>query len=122
MIFHDVSSLAEVMYVTQLPQENWQGIGWVFLNSIIAVVDRLLQRLLLSKETGETVETGGPGADGTLGGWEAEICLLSIIGCDLFYFVLPSKIGIHIWIYRPTMWRIFCWVSLKSGIPSKWQP
>mmetsp|Transcript_51689 Transcript_51689/g.84695 ORF Transcript_51689/g.84695 Transcript_51689/m.84695 type:complete len:317 (+) Transcript_51689:48-998(+) len=39
-----------VMYVTQLPAENWQGIGWVFLNSIIAVVDRLLQRLLLSKE------------------------------------------------------------------------
>lgn len=37
------------MYVTQLPQENWQGIGWVFLNSAIAVVDRLLQRLLLSK-------------------------------------------------------------------------
>ena len=39
------------MYVTQLPAENWQGIGWVFLNSIIAVVDRLLQRLLLSKDT-----------------------------------------------------------------------
>lgn len=39
-----------VMYVTQLPSENWQGIGWVFLNSVIAVVDRLLQRLLLSKE------------------------------------------------------------------------
>lgn len=36
--------------MTQLPQENWQGIGWVFLNSGIAVVDRLLQRLLLSKE------------------------------------------------------------------------
>ena len=38
------------MYVTQLPSENWQGIGWVFLNSVIAVVDRLLQRLLLSKD------------------------------------------------------------------------
>ena len=40
------------MYVTQLPSENWQGIGWVFLNSVIAVVDRLLQRLLLSKDRG----------------------------------------------------------------------
>lgn len=39
-----------VMYVADLPNENWQGIGWVFLNSAIAVVDRLLQRLLLSKD------------------------------------------------------------------------
>ena len=39
-----------LLYVTQLPSENWQGIGWVFLNSAIAVVDRLLQRLLLSKD------------------------------------------------------------------------
>jgi len=39
-----------LMYVSQLPHENWQGIGWVFLNSAIAVVDRLLQRLLLSKD------------------------------------------------------------------------
>ena len=39
-----------LMYVSQLPHENWQGIGWVFLNSGIAVVDRLLQRLLLSKD------------------------------------------------------------------------
>lgn len=30
--------------------DNWKGIGWVLLNSAIAVADRLLQRLLLSKE------------------------------------------------------------------------
>ena len=29
---------------------NWAAIGWVVLNSIIAVVDRLLQRLLLAKD------------------------------------------------------------------------
>lgn len=39
-----------MMYVSELPSKSWQGIGWVFLNSIIAVVDRLLQRLLLSKD------------------------------------------------------------------------
>lgn len=39
-----------MMYVWQLPLDSWQGIGWVLLNSAIAVVDRLLQRLLLSKE------------------------------------------------------------------------
>jgi len=39
-----------VMYVSQLHAEHWEGIGWVMLNSIVAVCDRLLQRLLLSKE------------------------------------------------------------------------
>ena len=39
-----------VMYVSQLPTENWQGIGWVFLNSAIAVADRLVQRLLLAQD------------------------------------------------------------------------
>jgi hypothetical protein len=39
-----------MMYVSKLPVNNWQGIGWVLLNSAIAVADRLLQRLLLSKE------------------------------------------------------------------------
>lgn len=38
------------MYVRELPITNWQGVGWVMLNSSLAVVDRLLQRLLLSKE------------------------------------------------------------------------
>jgi len=42
--------MGAMMYVWQLPMDNWQGIGWVMLNSAIAVVDRLLQRLLLSKE------------------------------------------------------------------------
>ena len=39
-----------MMYVSELPVKSWQGIGWVLLNSAIAVADRLLQRLLLSKE------------------------------------------------------------------------
>ena len=39
-----------VMYVSQLHAEHWEGIGWVMLNSVVAVCDRLLQRLLLSKD------------------------------------------------------------------------
>jgi len=39
-----------LMYVWELPATNWEGVGWVLLNSAIAVVDRLLQRLLLSKD------------------------------------------------------------------------
>jgi len=39
-----------VMYVSQLHSEHWGGIGWVMLNSVVAVCDRLLQRLLLSKD------------------------------------------------------------------------
>jgi hypothetical protein len=61
------NTTAEVMYVTQLPAENWKGIGWVFLNSIIAVVDRLLQRLLLSKEW-EQRQWEWEQWDGTVGG------------------------------------------------------
>mmetsp|Transcript_26995 Transcript_26995/g.62816 ORF Transcript_26995/g.62816 Transcript_26995/m.62816 type:complete len:318 (+) Transcript_26995:70-1023(+) len=38
------------MYVSQLPQEHLRGVGWVLLNSLLAVGDRLLQRLLLSKD------------------------------------------------------------------------
>ena len=38
------------MYVSQLHAEHWEGIGWVMLNSVVAVCDRLLQRLLLSKD------------------------------------------------------------------------
>ena len=30
--------------------KSCQGIGWVMLNSVVAVCDRLLQRLLLSKD------------------------------------------------------------------------
>jgi len=102
-----------VMYVTQLPQENWQGIGWVFLNSGIAVVDRLLQRLLLSKEqcpvdiskTGITLinnlvgmlpvgiaayATGEieklPLVYGTLSHWDKfYICMTCIIGLTISY-------------------------------------
>ena len=62
------NTTAEVMYVTQLPAENWKGIGWVFLNSIIAVVDRLLQRLLLSKEWEQRQWEQW---DGTVGGWDS---------------------------------------------------
>jgi len=39
-----------LMYVWELPATNWEGVGWVLLNSALAVVDRLLQRLLLSKD------------------------------------------------------------------------
>ncbi|CAL1174249.1 unnamed protein product [Cladocopium goreaui] len=42
--------IGAMMYVSKLPVNSWQGIGWVLLNSAIAVADRLLQRLLLSKE------------------------------------------------------------------------
>lgn len=42
--------LGAVMYVSHLSNGHWQGIGWVLLNSGIAVGDRLLQRLLLSKD------------------------------------------------------------------------
>ena len=68
------NTTAEVMYVTQLPAENWKGIGWVFLNSIIAVVDRLLQRLLLSKESRDS----GSGSSG-MGQWEGEIRILDAL-------------------------------------------
>jgi len=37
------------MYVSQLSQQHLRGVGWVLLNSVVAVGDRLLQRLLLSK-------------------------------------------------------------------------
>mmetsp|Transcript_57921 Transcript_57921/g.135577 ORF Transcript_57921/g.135577 Transcript_57921/m.135577 type:complete len:321 (-) Transcript_57921:136-1098(-) len=39
-----------VMYVSELPTKHYQGIGWILLNSFIAVMDRCLQRLLLSKD------------------------------------------------------------------------
>eukprot|EP00435_Cladocopium_sp_Y103_P031498 s1126_g8.t1 len=42
--------LGALMYVSRLSGNHWQGVGWVFLNSAIAVGDRLLQRLLLSKD------------------------------------------------------------------------
>ncbi|CAL1159759.1 unnamed protein product [Cladocopium goreaui] len=42
--------LGALMYVSRLSGNHWQGVGWVFLNSAIAVADRLLQRLLLSKD------------------------------------------------------------------------
>mmetsp|Transcript_33766 Transcript_33766/g.63124 ORF Transcript_33766/g.63124 Transcript_33766/m.63124 type:complete len:318 (-) Transcript_33766:82-1035(-) len=39
-----------LLYVSDLPREHYQGIGWILLNSFIAVMDRCLQRLLLSKD------------------------------------------------------------------------
>mmetsp|Transcript_21751 Transcript_21751/g.38992 ORF Transcript_21751/g.38992 Transcript_21751/m.38992 type:complete len:334 (+) Transcript_21751:146-1147(+) len=39
------------MYVSQVTdQSHFQGIGWVFLNSMIAIMDRCLQRYLLAKD------------------------------------------------------------------------
>ncbi|CAE7228815.1 GONST3 [Symbiodinium natans] len=38
------------LYVSDLPSKHYQGIGWILLNSFIAVMDRCLQRLLLSKD------------------------------------------------------------------------
>ena len=45
-----VMIMGGLMYVSQSSHENWQGIGWIFLSNGIAVVDRLLRRLLLSKD------------------------------------------------------------------------
>ena len=45
-----VMIMGGLMYVSQSSRENWQGIGWIFLSNGIAVVDRLLRRLLLSKD------------------------------------------------------------------------
>ena len=42
--------LGAVLYVSHLSMHHWQGLGWVLLNSVIAVGDRLMQRLLLSKD------------------------------------------------------------------------
>ena len=38
------------MYVSHLPREHLNGVGWALLNCAAAVADRLLQRLLLSKD------------------------------------------------------------------------
>mmetsp|Transcript_84909 Transcript_84909/g.134443 ORF Transcript_84909/g.134443 Transcript_84909/m.134443 type:complete len:316 (-) Transcript_84909:43-990(-) len=46
-----VMFVGAMMYmVDHRDKMNWAAIGWVVLNSIIAVVDRLLQRLLLAKD------------------------------------------------------------------------
>ena len=45
-----VMIMGGLMYVSQSSHENWQEIGWIFLSNGIAVVDRLLRRLLLSKD------------------------------------------------------------------------
>jgi len=42
--------LGTSMYVTKMDDKNWNGIMWVFLNIILAVGDRLLQRLMLAKD------------------------------------------------------------------------
>ncbi|CAK8996617.1 unnamed protein product [Durusdinium trenchii] len=40
-----------MIYMSDRPEPfNWRGVWWVVLNSALAVVDRLLQRLLLSKD------------------------------------------------------------------------
>jgi len=42
--------LGTSMYVSKMDENNWNGIVWVFLNIILAVGDRLLQRLMLAKD------------------------------------------------------------------------
>jgi len=42
--------LGTSMYVSKMDESNWSGIVWVFLNIILAVGDRLLQRLMLAKD------------------------------------------------------------------------
>jgi len=39
-----------VMYASQLEKESLHGLQWVFLNMVLAVTDRLLQRLMLAKD------------------------------------------------------------------------
>lgn len=45
-----VMGLGGTMYCSQLDHRSLQGVFWVILNAIIAVCDRLLQRLMLSKD------------------------------------------------------------------------
>lgn len=42
--------LGTSLYASQLPRDNLPGIQWVFLNMLLAIGDRLLQRLMLAKE------------------------------------------------------------------------
>lgn len=45
-----VMGLGGTLYCSQLDHSHLRGIFWVILNAIIAVCDRLLQRLMLSKD------------------------------------------------------------------------
>lgn len=42
--------LGACLYASQLPWDSLQGASWVFLNMLLAIGDRLLQRLMLAKE------------------------------------------------------------------------
>lgn len=42
--------LGACLYASQLPWDSLQGAWWVFLNMLLAIGDRLLQRLMLAKE------------------------------------------------------------------------
>ena len=42
--------LGAVIYVSELTASNWAGVFWVFLNAVLALADRLLQRLFLCRE------------------------------------------------------------------------
>ena len=39
-----------LIYCSELEASNWQGVLWVCLNALLALADRLLQRLFLCKE------------------------------------------------------------------------
>jgi len=45
-----VMGIGGTLYCSQLDHSHLQGIFWVILNAMVAVCDRLLQRLMLSKE------------------------------------------------------------------------
>jgi len=42
--------LSALLYTHDMPQADLSGIGWVVLNNIFAICDRLLQRLMLAKD------------------------------------------------------------------------
>lgn len=85
--------LGALMYVSRLSGNHWQGVGWVFLNSAIAVADRLLQRLLLSKDQ-KPVDISKSGITfinnavvfATLSSWDQVYILLTcLIGLSICY-------------------------------------
>lgn len=88
-----------------------QGVGWVFLNSAIAVADRLLQRLLLSKDqkpvdiskSGITFINNAIGMIpvGLAAYWKGEVQQLPVVfatlsSWDQVYILLTCHIGLSI--------------------------
>lgn len=103
--------LGALMYVSRLSGNHWQGVGWVFLNSAIAVADRLLQRLLLSKDqkpvdiskSGITFINNAIGMIpvGLAAYWKGEVQQLPVVfatlsSWDQVYILLTCLIGLSI--------------------------